>query len=120
MGTGTPDFIRKGVDYMEEWMRQPVTQLKRLVKSRAGRIAELQMEIKILEGIIEKKVSEGDLGGSVPRKPSPRPGPSENEGTTAKQENLSEESGKEEPSKEEPEQSKIKEKSSSHAFQEID
>ena len=38
---------------MDEWLRLPVGQLKRLVKSRAGRIAELQMEIKILEGIIE-------------------------------------------------------------------
>jgi hypothetical protein len=53
---------------MEEWLKLPLTQLKRLVKSRAGRIAELQMEIKIIEGIIESKIREGDLGYSKPEK----------------------------------------------------
>lgn len=97
---------------MEDWMKLPVTQLKRLVKSRAGRIAELQMEVKILEGVIEKKVSEGDLGGSAPRKPAPKVEKPAEDGTT-------EENPKEEENKE-PEPTKIKEKSSSHAFHEID
>jgi hypothetical protein len=56
-------------DSMEEWLKLDLSQLKRLVKSRAGRIAELQMEIKIIEGIIESKIREGDLGYSKPEKP---------------------------------------------------
>lgn len=95
---------------MDEWMKVPVSQLKKLVKSRAGRIAELQMEVKILEGIIEKKVSEGDLGGSVTRVAEKKAAPVEK--------------GLEE--KEAPQQiqetndSKIKDESSSHAFKEIE
>lgn len=93
---------------MNEWMNIPVSQLKRLVKSRAGRIAELQMEVKILGGIIEKKVSEGDLGGSVPGKPAPEAGNPEKPGEAGP------------PAEKEPAETKIAEKSSNHAFQEID
>jgi hypothetical protein len=49
-------------DYMEEWKGLPLSQLKKLVKSRAGRIAELQVEIRVLEGIIEARAMSGDLG----------------------------------------------------------
>ena len=125
---------------MDEWMKQPVSYLKKLVKSRAGRVAELQMEIKILEGIIVQKVSQGDLGGEAPRKEAPaRPaqaapsGGNPLEGTSPPH-GTSEpgpaqvkvpEAGPDgepakEPVKEEGTQSKIINKSSSHAFQEID
>ena len=110
---------------MEDWMKQSVTQLKRLVKSRAGRIAELQMEIKILEGIIDRKVKEGDLGGSPPRKTQAKAEkPAERE--AASQENQEEshsgdkEATPEEEKPKEENQSKIKQKSSDHAFEEID
>ena len=102
-------------------MRLPVSQLKRLVKSRAGRIAELQMEIKILEGIIDRKVREGDLGGSArsasPEKAKPAARPAEKK-AEEKAEPAPEKEGKG-PS-EEPEQTKINDQSSSHAFREID
>jgi hypothetical protein len=94
---------------MDEWMRLPVTQLKRLVKSRAGRVAELQMEIKILEGLIERKVRDGDLGGSPPRKANPKDkGPERRE-----KENKA-------PNEGEPELKKDIRPSSDHAFKEID
>ena len=105
---------------MEEWMGQSVSQLKRLVKSRAGRVAELQMEIKILEGIIGKKVSEGDLGGSAPQrdakpeKAAPEPIKEE------PKQDIKQEPIKEEPAEEKPELSKINTKSSDHAFEEMD
>ena len=60
---------------MEEWIRLDLSQLKRLVKSRAGRIAELQMEIKIIEGIIESKIREGDLGYSKSSSPKKEKNP---------------------------------------------
>lgn len=47
---------------MEEWKELPLSQLKRLVKSRAGRIAELRMEVKVLEGLIEARARSGDFG----------------------------------------------------------
>ena len=117
---------------MEEWMRLPVSQLKRLVKGRAGRIAELQMEIKILEGVIEKKVREGDLGGSSPGEererpakkagfPKEEPQKEEDSEDADGEEAGGEEAGTSEEKPEEPEkESKIKEKSSDHAFREID
>ena len=108
---------------MEEWMKQPVSYLKRLVKSRAGRIAELQMEIKILEGVIEKKVREGDLGGSAPGEKAEKPSKkAESPKEDAEKEENPEGGGSEEatPEKDEPKESKIKEKSSEHAFKEID
>jgi hypothetical protein len=103
---------------MEEWMKQSVSQLKKLVKSRAGRVAELQMEIKILEGIIGKKVSEGDLGGSAPApqkaarhdKAPPEP----------PKEVIKQKTTEEEPAEEKTELSKINTKSSDHAFEELD
>lgn len=105
-------------------MNTPVSQLKKLVKSRAGRVAELQMEIKILGGIIEKKVAEGDLGGSAgeskPSTPPARPkepsqvNPIQEEPAPAAEAPAEpEEAAKEE-------QTKITKKSSNHAFQEID
>jgi hypothetical protein len=99
---------------MEEWMKIPVSQLKRLVKSRAGRIAELQMEVKVLEGIIEKKVRDGDLGGQSPRKstekkPEPRPEKETETGPGEKEEDKTPE-----------QETKINNKSSDHAFKEID
>ena len=109
---------------MQEWMKLPVSQLKKLVKSRAGRIAELQMEVKILEGIMEKKVQEGDLGGSAPRQPA---GGQENPGRAArepaKHKASPEAAMPEEPEPsgtEEPGQTKITQASSNHAFKEID
>jgi hypothetical protein len=98
---------------MEEWMKQPVSHLKRLVKSRAGRVAELQMEIKILEGLIEKKVQDGDLGVSAPK--SSRP---ERPSQEKPEKNKPEASNEEEPKRKE--LSKINEKSSDHAFEEMD
>lgn len=95
---------------MEEWTRLPVTQLKKLVKSRAGRVAELQMEIKILEGIIDRKVRDGDLGGDSPRKSNPKKDEPEEQEKEAKEEN---------PEKE-PELKKDIKPSSDHAFKEID
>jgi hypothetical protein len=120
------DHDKKESDFMEEWMKQPVSYLKRLVKSRAGRIAELQMEIKILEGIIDRKVRDGDLGGSprsAPSKSKPN-APAETAAKPAapepeKTEEPQAPAAAEEPAKE-PEQTKISEKSSSHAFREID
>jgi len=88
---------------MDEWKTLPLSQLKRLVKSRAGRIAELQMEIKILENIIEKKVREGDFGG---RQPKAKPKLSEEE--------------EPKPSDVPQEASKIKAPSSTHAFTELE
>lgn len=117
---------------MEEWMKQPVSYLKRLVKSRAGRVAELQMEIKILEGIIDKKVSEGDLGGSPRKAPSAKPNPPaqtpesgiESAGEPAKDgasgEAIESEIPEARVTEKETEQTKISQKSSSHAFKEID
>jgi hypothetical protein len=102
---------------MDEWTMLPVTQLKKLVKSRAGRIAELQMEVKILEGVIERKVREGDLGGSAPKQAGEK---AEKPGKEAKESPKGEAEEAETPEEEKPEQSKIKEKSSEHAFKEID
>jgi hypothetical protein len=96
---------------MEEWMRLPVTQLKRLVKSRAGRVAELQMEIKILEGVIERKVRDGDLGGNPPRKTNPK-----GEKPEGQEKEVREEAKEEK----EPELKKDIKPSSDHAFKEID
>jgi hypothetical protein len=100
---------------MDEWMRLPVTQLKRLVKSRAGRVAELQMEIKILEGLIERKVRDGDLGGSPPRKANPK-----NEEAKGQEKGVKEEAEEEEKPAKEPELNKDIKPSSDHAFKEID
>ena len=123
---------------MEEWMKTPVSQLKKLVKSRAGRVAELQMEIKILEGIIERKVSQGDLGGSMPRQSTPkiasttRAEPSmedkleEEVNETSSEKSETHEAGEMNPETEKKsgegntEQTKITAKSSDHAFKEID
>lgn len=124
---------------MDDWMRFPVSQLKRLVKSRAGRVAELQMEIKILEGIMEKKVREGDLGGTVPEPSGEKTKGTERHvrqaviGAPADEGSASPEGpatpGGSSPEGERPpedkpedkaEQSKITTKSSGHAFQEID
>jgi outer membrane biosynthesis protein TonB len=104
---------------MEDWMKLPVSQLKRLVKSRAGRVAELQMEIKILEGIMEKKVSEGDLGGSAPRDSRPEPAKPKEKPVPEKADAPEEDQAPQEPGKQQ-DQTKIKEKSSDHAFKEID
>ena len=107
---------------MEEWMRLPVSQIKKLVKSRAGRIAELQMEVKILEGIMEKKVQEGDLGGSAPGQAAQeqgKPKPAQE----MPQKKVPAKAGPEEatsPEAQEPEQTKITQASSDHAFKEID
>ena len=119
-------------------MKQPVSYLKRLVKSRAGRIAELQMEIKILEGIIDRKVREGDLGGSAPRTSAPaqmakaetaapksasevKPEPAIQPGT-APQQALETKPAQEASSEQASaaDQTKITQKSSNHAFEEID
>lgn len=111
---------------MEEWMKQSVSQLKKLVKSRAGRVAELQMEIKILEGIIGKKVSEGDLGGSAPAQQKaarPDKAPPEPKKQAMKQEakqDIKQGTLNEEPAEEKAELSKINSKSSDHAFEELD
>ena len=106
---------------MEEWMRLPVSQLKRLVKGRAGRIAELQMEVKILEGIMEKKVREGDLGGSVPEKPAQKQ--AKPKARETQEEHVPGNEGTGQPSSsevQEAEQTKITQASSDHAFREID
>lgn len=65
---------------MEEWKELSLHQLKKLAKGRAGRIAELQMELKIIEGIIEAKIKSGNFSGKeipekedAPRKPEPEP-----------------------------------------------
>lgn len=100
---------------MEEWMRQSVSQLKKLVKSRAGRIAELQMEIKILEGIIDRKVSQGDLGGSATESPEKPAKPSTKEAPK-----LEEPAKEPEKPEEKPQLEKISKKSSDHAFEEMD
>jgi hypothetical protein len=119
--SGNPPPAR-GVGEMEEWMRLPVSQIKKLVKSRAGRIAELQMEVKILEGIMEKKVREGDLGGSAPRQAAQKqekPKPAQE----MPQKKVPAKGGPEEatsPEAQEPEQTKITRASSDHAFREID
>ncbi len=94
---------------MDEWRELPLSQLKRLVKSRAGRIAELQMEIKILENIIEKKVREGDFGGAARQKPK-KPSPAEEK----------REEKKDMQDTQNTEQSKIQAPSSSHAFTELE
>jgi hypothetical protein len=109
--------------FMDDWMRLPVSQLKRLVKSRAGRVAELQMEIKILEGIMERKVSEGDLGGSSEpvrkvERPEKAERPAEQKEETPEQEAETEKAMPPEEAKSV--QSKITGKSSDHAFKEID
>ncbi|MFH1445589.1 MAG: hypothetical protein ABIF08_03860 [Nanoarchaeota archaeon] len=54
---------------MNEWKKLPVTELKRLVKSRSGRIAELQVEIDVLKSIINQKLDSGDLGEFAPKMP---------------------------------------------------
>ena len=54
---------------MEDWKELPLSQLKKLVKSRAGRIAELQMEIKVLEGLIEARARSGDFGEEKKEEP---------------------------------------------------
>ncbi len=65
---------------MEEWKNLSLQQLKRLAKGRAGRIAELQMELKVIEGLIEAKIRSGDFSGKeppkkeAPRKPEPAEG----------------------------------------------
>lgn len=116
---------------MEDWMRLPLSQLKRLVKSRAGRVAELQMEIKILEGIMERKVREGDLGGPSPAPASKRekpeqpknpvqPAPQEPRGQDAPREAPEGNPGSNNPPEDKPVQSKITGKSSEHAFREIE
>jgi hypothetical protein len=59
---------------MEDWKELSLQQLKRLAKGRAGRIVELQMELKIIEGIIESKIRSGDFSGKeLPTKPEPKP-----------------------------------------------
>jgi len=64
---------------MEEWKELPLSQLKKLVKSRAGRVAELRMEIKVLEGLIEARARSGNFGEPVKEEKAPRnekePGP---------------------------------------------
>ncbi|MBU0898548.1 MAG: hypothetical protein KKB03_04580 [Nanoarchaeota archaeon] len=54
---------------MKEWKKLPVTELKRLVKSRSGRIAELEIEVGVLKSLINQKVESGDLGKSEPNEP---------------------------------------------------
>jgi len=57
---------------MEDWKNLSLSQLKRLAKGRAGRIAELQMEIRIIQGIMDAKIQSGDFGKTEreePRKP---------------------------------------------------
>ena len=102
---------------MDDWMKLPVSQLKRLVKGRAGRVAELQMEIKILEGIMERKVREGDLGGSVPKQAAERP---EKQDADEEAPEEAKPEGAKPPEENKPVQSKITGKSSDHAFKEID
>jgi len=60
---------------MEDWRNLSLSQLKRLAKGRAGRVAELQMEIRIIEGIMDSKIKSGDFKGShhgEEHKPEPR------------------------------------------------
>ncbi len=102
---------------MEDWMRLPVSQLKRLVKGRAGRVAELQMEIKILEGIMERKVREGDLGESAPKQAVKK---SENKDADKETPGEAEPEGAKPPEENKPIQSKITTQSSDHSFKEID
>ena len=54
---------------MEEWKTLSLSQLKRLAKGRAGRITELQMELKIIEGIMDAKIRSGDFGGAEQAEP---------------------------------------------------
>ena len=88
-------------------MRFDLSQLKRLVKSRAGRIAELQMEIKIIEGIIESKIKHGDLGS--PKETAPK-----------KEEPKKEPESHEEPKEEKKELTKDIKPSSTHSFEEME
>jgi hypothetical protein len=106
---------------MEDWMRLPVFQLKRLVKSRAGRVAELQMEIKILEGIMDRKVREGDLGGSSPRpaRKAEKPAAQKEDADEEPFPEAEPEKGRP-PEESKPAQSKITTQSSDHSFKEID
>ena len=54
---------------MQEWTKLPVIKLKKVLRSRAGRIAELQAEVQVLNILIVNKTNEGDLGTPVPKKP---------------------------------------------------
>ena len=98
---------------MEEWRDLDLSQLKRLVKGRAGRIAELQMEIKIIEGIIESKIREGDLRYLNERTPA-KPRKEE----TMKEPDRSEEAQSTPEEKKDP--SKDIKPSSNHSFEEIE
>ena len=57
---------------MDDWKGLPLSQLKKLIKGRAGRIAELQMEIKVLEGLVEARVRSGDFGEEKTEKAPPK------------------------------------------------
>lgn len=80
----------------KELNKLPVSKLKQLLKTRAGRIAELQIEIKVISSIIDKRVSSGDFETTKTKVSKKK------QETTNKPE------------------TKIKTASSDHAFQEID
>ena len=46
---------------MSDWKKLRISHLKRLIKSRSGRIAELQIEIRQLEKIIDLKLDSGEF-----------------------------------------------------------
>ena len=77
---------------MEDWKNLSLSQLKRLAKSRAGRIAELQMEVRIIEGIMDSKIRSGDFR-AAPReeRPQQKPESKENKPETKKEESMSRE-----------------------------
>lgn len=81
---------------MNELNKLPVSKLKQLLKTRAGRIAELQIEIKVISAIIDQKVMTGDIGTAKTKVSKKKEKPTESP------------------------QSKIKTSSSDHAFEEID
>jgi hypothetical protein len=59
---------------MEDWKELSLHQLKRLAKGRAGRIAELRMELKVIEGLIDAKIRSGDFSGKdIPKKEEGKP-----------------------------------------------
>ena len=58
---------------MNEWKKLSVTELKRLVKSRSGRIAELEVEIGVLKSLINQKAESGDLGKFTPKITTEKP-----------------------------------------------
>ncbi len=85
---------------MEEWKELSLHQLKRLAKGRAGRIAELRMELKVIEGIIEAKIRSGDFSGKelpsneVQRKPEQKAEPQREQKPQVPQEDSQQQSPK--------------------------